>query len=154
MDIIKDIASVIGLILSCITLLTLCSKTGKSFLASIFKKYNKESDNDIESLKESIANINNQLSTLIEDFNKFKEESTVMNETSLEFMKQQCRNIIKSIFYSYYDTKVLPLYEYKTLIYIKQIYVDRLKGNSYAATLLKEMETWEIDYKSNYIEED
>lgn len=154
MDMIKDIASIIGLILSCITLLTLCSKTGKSFLASIFKKYTKESNNDIQELKDSIEKINRQLNSLVKDFEEFKTDSIEVDKISLEFTRQQCRNIIKNIFYHYYDSKVLPLYEYKTLVYVKEIYIEKLKGNSYAADLIKEMETWEVDYKSTFVDED
>jgi hypothetical protein len=41
---------------------------------------------------------------------------------------------------------VLPLYEKKTLIMIEDLYINRLKGNSFAELLLDEMRDWEIDY--------
>lgn len=150
---IKNISSIIGLILSCITLLTLCSKTGTRFLASIFKKYNAPQDNDIQDLKESMKALNEQFAEHLADFDKFNAQLSATNAVTLEFTKQQCRNIIKNIFYHYYDTKVLPLYEHKTLMAIKEIYIDSLGGNSYASELIKEMEKWEIDYKLAIAEE-
>jgi len=71
-----------------------------------------------------------------------------MNEINIEFTKAQCRNIIKTIFYTYYDTKVLPLYEKKTLMSVSDLYVGRMNCNSYASLLLDEMSKWEVDYDS------
>lgn len=153
METIKNISSLIGLILSCITLLTLCSKTGKNFLASIFKKYSVEQNEDIKELQKSISELNEKFAEHLNDFEIFNEQLKATNEVTLEFTRQQCRNIIKNIFYHYYDEKVLPLYELKTLKAVKNIYIDQLHGNSYAAELIKEMEKWEIDYRAS-VEED
>lgn len=153
METIKNIGSIIGLILSCTTLLALCSKTGKDFLISIFKKYNASQDNDIQDLKKSIEGLDKKFADHLADFDEFNSQLSATNEVTLEFIKQQCRNIIKNIFYHYYDEKVLPLYEYKTLMAVKEIYIEQLKGNSYASELIKEMEKWEIDYKMAIEEE-
>ena len=153
MQIVKDVASVIGLIISCITLLTLFSTNGKKFLASIFQKYNKEQDNDIQQLKSLLEKVDAKLDKHIEDDLQIKTSLGDTVHVLIEFTRQQCRDIVKDMFYKYYDTKVLPLYEHKTLIYIEDIYINRLNGNSYASELINEMKTWQIDYKSRIEEE-
>ncbi|MDR3150003.1 MAG: hypothetical protein LBT88_08370 [Oscillospiraceae bacterium] len=65
-----------------------------------------------------------------------------MSDITTEFIKAQCRDIVKNIFYRYNDTKILPLYEKKTLMNISELYVGKLGGNSYAGLLLDEMDAW------------
>ena len=42
MEVLKDVAAIIGLVLSVITLLTLCTKGGRSAIKSIFKRETKD----------------------------------------------------------------------------------------------------------------
>jgi len=143
MEVVKNIAAILGVILSAASVLTLCSKTVRSFVLKILKK-RKEQDE----LQKSIAEIKEMLERHIEEEKEFKDNLAEMNEINLEFTKEQCRNIIKGIFYRYSDTQTLPLYEKKALKSVEDLYVNRLNGNSYAALLLDEMKDWEIDYKS------
>lgn len=146
-EIVKNVAAVIGLIISFFTVVTLCSDKAKKLISSIFKKYNKEQDKDIEEIKQNIQSMIERM-----EHQDKKLDGLVQNgEIALEFTRQQCRNIIKDMFYKYYDTKVLPLYEYKTLMYVEEIYIGRLNSNSYASELITEMKKWKVDYKSVYI---
>ena len=141
MEVVKNIAAVIGVILSAASLVALLSKTIRSSLAKLFKKYGKEDE-----VSQSIAELKSMLEQHIEDEKEAKECCRQANEISIEFTKTQCRNIIKTIFYKYCDKKVLPLYEKKTLLSVEDLYVNKLKGNSFAALLIEEMSHWDIDY--------
>lgn len=147
MEIVKDVAAVIGVILSAISLITLLSKSARGFVSSLFRKYGKNDE-----MTEKIEEIRGMLEKHIRDESQMREDLIKMNEINLEFTRTQCRNLIKKMFYKYKDVKILPLYEKKTLMSIKELYVDKLKGNSFASMLISEMETWEIDYDSSYPE--
>ena len=86
----------------------------------------------------------------IQEDNEFKEETRISNEIALEFTKTECRNIIKNIFYKYKDTETLPLYEKKTLMNIRELYIDRLHCNSFAKYLLDVMKDWQVDYEQTH----
>lgn len=154
MEYVKNISSVLSLILSSAAILTLFSTKAKTFIASIFSKYNEKQDNDIAELKKGLIELTNTLNTFVEETNDKVKILSANSEISLEFTKQQCRNIIKSIFYKYYDEKILPLYEYKTLKAVEDIYVNRCHGNSYAQEMLDIMSHWEVDYTKSRLDED
>lgn len=148
MEVVKDIAAVIGIILSAASLIALLSKTVRGMISRIFKKYGKPDE-----VFDSITEIKTMLERHIIDEKEFKDGVIQMNEINIEFTKTQCRNIIKTIFYKYNDTKVLPLYEKKTLMSVEDLYINKLHGNSFAALLLEEMSRWEIDYDSSHADE-
>lgn len=131
---IKNIAAIIGCILSVISLVTLTSKSGRSFIQNFFKKNtadlqeeNQKQSSDIKEIKESLGVILGKMDALE------------------EVSKQQCRNIIKNIYYKYQKDKKIPLYERKTVDKTYDIYSKTFKGNSYAALLYGEIIKWEID---------
>ena len=84
----------------------------------------------------------------------FKDSVAATNDIMMEFTRTQCRTIIKNIFYKYNETKILPLYEKKTLMCVEDLYINKTKGNSFARLLLDEMATWTVDYESSHPEED
>lgn len=149
METVKNIAAIIGVILSAASLIALFSKSIRSSLTKLFKKYGKEDE-----VSASIAEIKKMLEQHIEEENEMKINCMAANEISIEFVKTQCRNIIKTMFYKYRDTKILPLYEKKTLMNVEDLYVKKLKGNSYAALLIEEMSRWEIDYDDAHPDEE
>ena len=149
MEIIKNISAIIGVTLSAVSLFVLLSKTARNAIINLFKKYGKS-----EEVSKSISEIKEMLEQHIQEEKEFKDSITKMNEISIEFTKTQCRNIIKSIFYHYKDTKVLPLYEKKTLMNVEDLYINRLHGNSFAGLLIEEMSGWEVDYESSDAEKE
>lgn len=152
MEVVKNIAAVLGVILSAASVLALISKTVRQFFSAIFgrlfRKYGKT-----DQVSEDITEIKALLERHIDEEKEFKEHIKEMNDINMEFTRTQCRNIIKTIFYKYKDTKILPLYEKKTLINVEELYIKRLKGNSFASLLLKEMSDWEVDYESTHSED-
>lgn len=146
MEIVKDVAAIIGLVLSIITLLTLCSKGGRAAIKSIFKKETKDIVNENKQQTQDIAAIKKDVEALLVKIGVIQ-----------EFSKQQCRNTLKMIYYKYCNTKKIPLFERKTADKTYDLYVKQLKGNSYANLLYDEIKKWEIDsitYQDHDIAED
>lgn len=130
-EIVKNVAAVIGLIISFFSVVTLCSDKAKKLIARVFNKYNQEQDNDIKELKEAVNSLTEKMDVLMEN-----------DKIVLDFTKQQCRDRIVEIYEAHQDTKQLPMREYKRLLYIEDIYITKLEGNSYASELITEMKTW------------
>lgn len=143
MDTVKNIAAILGVILSAASVVTLVSKRVRTLLSGVIRKYGNSDESE-----ETISEIKHLLEQHIGDDKRFKEQMIHNNEITLEFTKTQCRNIIKNIFYKYNDTNVIPLYEKKTLMCIEELYINQMHCNSYASLLLEEMSDWEIDYNS------
>lgn len=134
MDIVKDIASIFGCLISLITLITLCSKGGRSFIKGLFARNTKELQEENKQQFEDIKEIKETLNQVLLKMGGLEEISM-----------QQCRNIIKNIYYKYNTEKKIPLYERKTADKTYEIYTQVFHGNSYAALLYQEICKWEID---------
>lgn len=134
METIKNIAAIIGCILSTISLITLCTKGGRAFIHSFFKRNTKEIQDENERQTSDIQQIKKTLDLMLSKFAGLEEVSM-----------QQCRDTIKTIYYKYHKDKRIPLYERKTADRTYQIYTTIFHGNSYASLLYKEICKWEID---------
>ena len=134
METIKNIAAIIGCILSTISLITLCTKGGRAFIHGFFKRNTKEIQDENERQTSDIQQIKKTLDLMLSKFAGLEEVSM-----------QQCRDTIKTIYYKYHKDKRIPLYERKTADRTYQIYSTIFHGNSYAALLYKEICKWEID---------
>ena len=137
METVKDIAALLGVILSFISLITLTSKAGRSFISSVFKK-------NTQSLQDTNKKQTEDLQSIHQDLNLILKKVEGLEELS----KQQCRDVIKDLFYRYKDSQKIPLYERKTADKTYKIYKDVFDGNSYAALLYEEICKWEIDAHS------
>lgn len=94
----------------------------------------------MEKINEKLDKLNcrlGKLETLCENLDSFNGVVAVS--------MQQCRNIIKNIYYKYYKTGHIPMYERKTADATFKIYSDQLHGNSYAQLLYREICRLEID---------
>lgn len=138
---IKDISAALGLILSVSSVCALFSKRAKRVIGNFFKKYG--SEDDIAEIKEDLKEIKGHLVSIDE-----------ANGITVDFTREQCRSLIKDMFYKYHEQKKLPLYEYKLLLLLEDFYVRRLHGNTFVVDLIRKMKTWEIDYNESHLEED
>lgn len=134
MELVKNIAAAVGCVLSLISLITLCTKGGRKFIANLFKR--NTSDLQAENARQSqeIQELQSKLDQVLDHFGALEEVSM-----------QQCRNTIKNIYYKYQKTKLIPLYERKTVDRTYEIYRDCFHGNSYASLLYQEICKWDID---------
>lgn len=137
METIKNIAAILGAILSLSAVVTLCCKPIKASLAGYLERYKKEwaEDEREQELQETLT----RLETTMKDIK-------VANDITVDYTREQIRGTIKEMFYEYYEEKVLPLYEHKWLLKLEDLYINRLHGNSFASELIAEMKKWPVDY--------
>ena len=130
METVKNIAAILGAILSLAAVITLCCKPIKLYIASALKKYQSEQDDKIKqnTLKATLKRIENKL------------------DATVAYTTEACRGEIKNMFYKYIDNKTLPYYEKMHMLQIEDIYVNKLQKNHYTKGLIEEMKTWSVDY--------
>lgn len=130
METVKNIAAILGAILSLAAVITLCCKPIKLYIASALKKYQSEQDDKIKqnTLKAMLKRIENKL------------------DATVAYTTEACRGEIKNMFYKYINNKTLPYYEKMHMLQIEDIYVNKLQKNHYTKGLIEEMKTWSVDY--------
>ena len=138
MEVIKNIAAIVGCLVSIITLLSICSKTGRAFITGLFKRNTMTLHEENMQQTKDIKEIRETLNQMMIKFGGLEEVSM-----------QQCRNTIKNVYYRYYKTKKVPLYERKTVDKTYRIYRDVFHGNSYASLLYNEICKWEVEPSEN-----
>ncbi len=142
MTVIKDIAAVVGVILSLISLSGICFKSVRVVIKKLFIINTKEIAQSDACQTKDIMEVKEKLDMLTSDMYLIKDAS-----------KQQCRNIIKNIYYKYISTKVIPIYERKTADSIYDLYHNGFKGNSYITLLYDQIVTWEVDASERTLED-
>ena len=130
METVKNIAAILGAILSLVAVITLCCKPIKLYIANALKKYQSEQDDKVKqnTLKATLKRIENKL------------------DATVAYTTEACRGEIKNMFYRYMDNKILPYYEKMHMLQIEDIYVNKLQKNHYTKGLIEEMKTWSVDY--------
>ena len=130
METVKNIAAILGAILSLAAVITLCCKPIKLYIANALKKYQSEQDDKIQqnTLKAMLKRIENKL------------------DATVAYTTEACRGEIKNMFYKYIDNKTLPYYEKMHMLQIEDIYVNKLQKNHYTKGLIEEMKAWSVDY--------
>lgn len=137
----KNIAAVVGCVLSAITLSGIIFKPIRKQIVNYIKTQSGKSE-----LEQKLENIQEMLQQHIDDDKVFKQRMDDSMAITLDFTEKQCRNLIKEKFYKYRDTRTLPLYEKKTLLDIEDLYIKRMHKNHWGQTLINEMKKWNIDY--------
>lgn len=148
LQLVKDISAVIGMLTAAAALITAVSTRVRTWVKNIIVKYS-----GAEERENTTKEVKTMLEKHVQEDKVFRDDVTAVNNIVMEFVISQCRSIIKDKFYQYEHCKVLPLYEKKTLMNIKELYIDRLHCNSFASLLLSEMETWEVDYEKTHFGE-
>lgn len=130
METVKNIAAILGAILSLAAVITLCCKPIKAYIARALKKYQSEQDDKVKqnTIKATLKRIENKL------------------DATVAYTTEACRGEIKNMFYKYIGNKTLPYYEKMHMIHIEDIYVNKLQKNHYTKGLIEEMKTWSVDY--------
>ena len=134
METVKNIAAVIGCILSAFTLISLLTKSGRALIKQLFMKNTQELQQANAQQDANIQSIEQKVDLILEKFPAIEEVS-----------KQQCRNMIKNIYYKYQKEKKIPLYERKSADKTYYIYHQIFHENSYVTLLYQEICKWEID---------
>lgn len=143
-EIIKNIAVIIGCLSTIIGLILTISKTIREGLGNYIKKaLSAKEEHDC------ITKLESKLDEYIKQDQEFKQQLKEDMEIQKEFSKDQCRNTIKDIFYRYCkdgEMPSIPIYEYKTATSTYETY-KKLKGNSFIDLLMTEMDKWKLDCK-------
>lgn len=150
MEIIRDIASIVGLILALISLITIFTKGGRALIYKWIKSNTQDLQSTNQKQTQDIEEIKCTLKTLSEQFSYLSKDDLIIKD----ILMQQCRNTVKDIYYKYNQVKKIPLYERKTVDKTYEIYHDQLGGNSYVQLLYNEIKKWEIDPNHPSIDEE
>ena len=134
LELVENIAALLGVILSAITLITLCTKGGRAVLKGIFSRQSKDIIEENKQQEADIKAISGKLDDVLAT-------TSVLRLVAV----QQLRDTIKTIYYKYQAEKKIPLYERKTADKTYKIYHEKFKENTYATLLYNEICKWEID---------
>ncbi len=137
MDIVKDLGSVIGLVLSCITLLTICCKPLRKRVADWIHKTAGTSENN-----QLMAELRDMLQNHISLDEKKQEQMEAVKEAMVDIL----RDNINRIYFQYVDKKELPAYEKKSLVILFQQY-KKMGGNAYVHELYEELMEFPIAHR-------
>lgn len=148
-EVIKDIATVLGCGSVAFGLVCSLSKSTREWISKLFAKKQHEERQD-----KTLDGFCDKLDDYIKSNEEFKKILLEDMEIQKEFSRDQCRNIIKDIFYRYCNDKKIPLYEYKVATDTYTTYSNKFHGNHYIALLYKEISKWEIDYSHSFENEE
>lgn len=129
MDIIKDIGTVIGLVLSSITLITLCCKPiRKRFIAWI--RRTSKTDETAEWMQEFKEMLQNHIAL----DEKKQAQMDIISAAMLDLL----RGDITRIYFQYIGQKEIPAYEKQNLVTLFERYTI-MGGNSYIHNIYDEL---------------
>lgn len=152
MEIVKEIAALVGCILSCISLLTLMitplrKKVG-GWVAHFADKT--ETTNALGDIKRELSEIRIQMTQdtqeykqQIDDLKKQVNAIIQFNQKNHEALKDMIRERIVSAYYLNLENKTLHFEEWETISELSSSYED-LGGNSFVKGLVRQMSMWTI----------
>ena len=146
MDIIGNIGTVIGLIISCITLYTLASGKLSNKLTDKIEKTIKPHIDEIKDINTEQSKNINQVKI---DFNELKEQYLILQTATQDMMRQR----IMSIYNKNKTMATLTDYDREVL---DKLYDDykKIGGNSYIDKFYSIMKKWEVIANHNFNEND
>ena len=151
-EVIKNIAAVVGCVLSCISLLTIIIKPMRkkiiNWIAEVADK--PETVNAINELRNQMGAIQLQIEQNAEErrqqiTNLKNQIDSIMqfDRKNHEALKDMIRERIVSVYYANLEHKTLHFEEWETVSELNGSY-EELGGNSFVKGLVKQMSGWEI----------
>ena len=134
MEIIKDIATVIGLILSAITLITLCCKPLRKKIGNVIRKAS-----NMEETSQALEEVRAMMQQIMATEESKQELMTHFQESQLSLL----RDSITRLYFKYLPEKQVPAYGRKDMVNLFESY-EKLGGNSYAKTIYEEFMDWPV----------
>ena len=141
MEIVKNIGAVVGLVLSCLTLVTLLCKPLRKKIAGWIRQVSQA-----EEYREAIKQ--NQLA--IDEIRACMQQMMATEESKqalfLKFQKSQLsilRDDITRMYFKYLEDKQVPFYARKDMVQLYETYTD-MGGNSYVKTIYDEFMEWPV----------
>ena len=134
MEIIKDIATVIGLILSAITLITLCCKPLRRKIGNVIRKAS-----NMEETSQALDEVRAMMQQIMATEESKQELMTHFQESQLSLL----RDSITRLYFKYLPEKQVPAYGRKDMVNLFESY-QKLGGNSYVRTIYEEFMDWPV----------
>ena len=140
-DVVKDIGSLLGVILSVVSVIGIVTKFQNKHFKKLFDEHSEEIRKSDEKQTKEITEIKGTLNNLITKVDSLQERFDIVEDFNAEI----CRNSIKNIYYQYNKIQKIPLYERKMADSLYKIYSEQFHQNSYGRLLYQEICKWEID---------
>lgn len=140
-DVVKDIGSLLGVILSVVSVIGIVTKFQNKHFKKLFDEHSEEIRKSDEKQTKEITKIKGTLDNLTTKVDSLQERFDVVEDFNAEI----CRNSIKNIYYQYNKIQKIPLYERKMADSLYKIYSEQFHQNSYGRLLYQEICKWEID---------
>lgn len=140
-DVVKDIGSLLGGILSVVSVIGIVTKFQNKHFKKLFDEHSEEIRKSDEKQTEEITEIKDTLNNLTTKVDSLQERFDIVEDFNAEI----CRNSIKNIYYQYNKIQKIPLYERKMADSLYKIYSEQFHQNSYGRLLYQEICKWEID---------
>ncbi len=140
-DVVKDIGSLLGVILSVVSVIGIVTKFQNKHFKKLFDQHSEEIRKSDEKQTKEITEIKGTLDNLTTKIDSLQERFDVVEDFNAEI----CRNSIKNIYYQYNKIQKIPLYERKMADSLYKIYSEQFHQNSYGRLLYQEICKWEID---------
>lgn len=140
-DVVKDIGSLLGVILSVVSVIGIVTKFQNKHFKKLFDQHSEEIRKSDEKQTKEITEIKGTLNNLTTKVDSLQERFDIVEDFNAEI----CRNSIKNIYYQYNKIQKIPLYERKMADSLYKIYSEQFHQNSYGRLLYQEICKWEID---------
>lgn len=140
-DVVKDIGSLLGVILSVVSVIGIVTKFQNKHFKKLFDEHSEEIRKSDEKQTKEITEIKGTLNNLTTKVDSLQERFDIVENFNAEI----CRNSIKNIYYQYNKIQKIPLYERKMADSLYKIYSEQFHQNSYGRLLYQEICKWEID---------
>ena len=138
---VKDIGSLLGVILSVVSVIGIVTKFQNKHFKKLFDEHSEEIRKSDEKQTKEITEIKGTLNNLTTKVDSLQERFDIIEDFNAEI----CRNSIKNIYYQYNKIQKIPLYERKMADSLYKIYSEQFHQNSYGRLLYQEICKWEID---------
>lgn len=152
MELVKNIAAIVGCVLSCISLATLCIKPIRKKIVNMITSTAgvSETSETLKEMRQELALLHNKMDAMQkqhkEDNEKIHEEISKIvsdEQTSEKALKDMIRKDIVDTYYSNLNDKQLHYEEWETVNELANSYFD-LNGNHFVQGLMDQMSNWEI----------
>lgn len=131
---VKNVAAIVGCVMSCISLVTLICKPLRNAVVKFVTRQSGKTE-----MQTQICEIRDMLLEHLEA-DKLKQANAAQDREALLCL---LRNSITRIYYVYLPKKQIPAHEFKNMIFLADVY-KKLGGNSYVTTIVESMKEWDV----------
>ena len=141
MEMVKNIAAVVGCVLSCISLLALVCKPIRAWVVGfiVHQSGKSETDRKLYEMQKNLDDLKKMMEVHLAEDAKKREAAQNDRDALLCLL----RNSITSIYYRYLPEKAIPAHQNKNVIMLYDAY-DHEGGNTYVSTIVEDMRHWKV----------